>query len=132
MSIIEQAMDRVGQQGEVLIINLKPNSQTINIYEIVDVWGFLKTGAPVMFYLRGLFVEEDPKVFDPKDFIRSKAQVSNPIFSVTYLNGTVWSGAIEGKWTTPGPSSTNSVLLWPKTFEYFYGKAKQVMQQIRG
>ena len=64
-----------------------------------------------MFYLRGLFVDENPELFNDRDFARLSTEVDDPIFSMTYLSGTVKNGSIHGKWTSPGPSPTNSALL---------------------
>jgi hypothetical protein len=126
---IEQAMSSVGETGNTLIINLKPNIN-LSLYEISDVWGYSSSGwTPVMFYLKGLFVEEDPTAFNGLDFIRMPLDIEDPIFSMMYLNGTVLSGEIDGRWTPPSPSATNSVLLWPDTFEYFAQKAKEVMER---
>lgn len=130
---IEQAMSFVEESGHSLIINLKPNSAepNLSLYELVDVWGHSSHGwTPVMFYLRGLFIDEDPRGFNEKDFVREVNQIEDPIFSVTYLSGTVIAGEIEGRWTVPGPSATNSVLLWPETFNYFSDKAKEIQARL--
>ena len=34
---------------------------------------------------------------------------------------------LEGKWTPPGPSPTNSVLLWPDALKYFWQRAKNII-----
>jgi hypothetical protein len=127
---IEQSLNSIGHAGDSLIINLKPNSKTPNLslYEVCDVWGYSDSGwTPIMLYLRGLFVDEDPTLFNSKDFARETKEIEDPIFSLMYLAGTVRSGVIEGKWTTPRPSSTNSLLLWPEKFEYFANEAKKIM-----
>ena len=82
-----------------------------------------------MCYLRGLFVDADSSAFNDKDFIRLPSEVDDPIFSMMYLAGTVLAGAMHGRWTPPGPSPTNSVLLWPDTFNYFAEKAREVMRR---
>ena len=43
--------------------------------------------------------------------------------------GTVEEGKIVGKWTLPGPSPSNSVLLWPDTLEYFTSEARKVIEK---
>ena len=120
--IVDDALGVVGKKDHALIINLKPNSKepNLSLYEVMEVFGYSASGwTPVMLYLRGLFVDEKPAKFDANAFVRSPADAEDPIFSMTYLNGTVRNGAIQGRWTAPGPSSTNSVLLWPDAFKYF-------------
>jgi len=129
---IDQAMSLVGESGHTLIINLKPNSvePILSLYELVDVYGHSSDGwTPVMFYIRGLFIDEDPKGFKEKDFVRKVEDIEDPIFSLTYLSGTVISEEISGRWTAPGPSATNSVLLWPETFDYFSDIAKLIQER---
>ena len=130
---VDDALRTVGQEDHALIIDLKPNSKEANLslYEVVEVFGYSASGwTPVMLYLRGLFVDEDPSKFDAQAFVRATAEVDDPIFSMTYLKGTLRSGAIEGRWTPPGPSSTNSVLLWPDAFKYFAEQAQIIMGRI--
>ena len=86
-------------------------------------------GAEPVSGLRGLFVDADSSAFNDKDFIRLPSEVDDPIFSMMYLAGTVLAGAMHGRWTPPGPSPTNSVLLWPDTFNYFAEKAREVMRR---
>lgn len=127
---IESALESIGQSNQVLIINLKPNSSkpNLSLYELIDVWGYSSSGwTPVMFYMIGLFVDENPNLVDDKNFTRLMSEVEDPIFSMTYLSGTVINGRIQGRWTPPGPSPTNSVLLWPDTFQYFAKEAKKIM-----
>jgi len=59
------------------------------------------------------------------EFIRTKDEVEDPIFTFGYVSGTVKSGKITGKWTPPGPSPTNSVLLQPDVFKYFVEQASK-------
>jgi hypothetical protein len=130
---VEASLAGIGQAGHTLIINLKPNSTRPNLsfYEIVDVWGYSSYGwTPILFYLRGLFIDDDPNLFDEKDFSRSPEELDDPIFSMSYVSGTIMNGKIHDKWVPPGPSPTNSVLLWPHVFSYFAEKAKEVMDRM--
>ena len=123
----------VDMAGSALIINLKPNAKSPNLslYEVVEVFGFSDSGwTPVMFYLRGLFVDDDPARFDAKDFVRSPVEVHDPIFSMTYMAGTVRDGHIAGTWGPPGPSPTNSVMLWPVPFRYFAQQAHAILKRF--
>ncbi|MBN1450241.1 MAG: hypothetical protein JW963_04425 [Anaerolineales bacterium] len=113
--------------NRALIINLKPNSKTPNLslYELADVWGHSSNGwTPIMIRLRGIFIDENPDRYDAKSFQRLETDIEDPIFSMLYLDGTIMNGSITGKWTPPRASPTNSVLLWPDVFEYFYQQTK--------
>ena len=128
---LKNAFEKEGMSNSVLIINLKPNSKEANLslYELVNVWGYSASGwTPIMIYIRGLFIDEDPQLFDDRDFLRKAEEIEDPIFSMMYLRGTIEHGKITGKWTPPGPSPTNSVLLWPGTFEYFSSEAKKIIE----
>jgi hypothetical protein len=114
-----------------LIINLKPNSKSSNLslYEVIEVFGYSDSGwTPVMLYLRGLFVDQDPSKFDEMDFVRSPSEIDDPIFSMMYLDGTIRDGELMGRWTAPRPSSTNSVLLWPHAFTHFAQRADAIIK----
>lgn len=127
---IEESLRAMEQNHQTLIIDLKPNSKqpNLSLYEVSDVWGYSAEGwTPILLHLRGLFIDEDPGRFDKNDFGRTPAEVDAPIFSMMYLRGTVKGGRLEGRWTPPGPSPTNSVLLWPEAFEYFWQQAKSLI-----
>jgi hypothetical protein len=129
---VGDSMEAAGESGKTLIINLKPKNAkpNLSLYEVVDVWGYSNYGwTPIMFYLRGLLIDADPIAFDDKDFARTPEEVTDPIFSMMYLSGTILNGSIVGRWTPPGPSPTNSVLLWPKTFKYFAEEARAIMER---
>lgn len=129
---IEQELIRDGHAGQTLVINLKPNSSkpNLSLYEVIEVWGHSDQGwTPIMFYLRGLFVDEDPAKFNSQEFVRENEAIEDPVFSMMYLKGTVRGGHIRDKWTPPGRSSTNSVLLWPETLNFFTGAASKVMRR---
>ncbi len=84
-----------------------------------------------MMRLRALFNDENPKQYNEKKFKRKISEIEDPIFSMTYLAGSVNNGQIIGRWTPPGASSTNSVLLWPETFEYFMAEANKRMTAVK-
>ena len=128
---IPDALSQAGHQNRALMINLKPNSATPNLslYELLDVWGYSDSGwTPVMLRLRGLYMDEDPSLVDENDFSRTTRDCDEPIFSMMYLRGTIQRGALKGRWTPPGPSSTNSVLLWPEVLEYFWHEARRYIE----
>ena len=128
---IASALADAGKKEHTLIINLKPKTVTPNLslYEIADVWGRSASGwTPIMMRLRGLFVDEDPKTHDANNFERKPDEIDDPIFSMLYLSGSVENGKIVGRWTAPAASPTNSVLLWPDTFNYFAKEARKLME----
>jgi hypothetical protein len=119
---MDEAFQEAGYADHTLIIDLKPKNRETNLslYEVAEVWGHSSNGwTPIMLRLRGLFIDEDPTAFNREDFTRCEADIDDPIFSMMYLQGTIREGSLLDKWTPPGPSPTNSVLLWPETLQYF-------------
>jgi len=47
---------------------------------------------------------------------------------VMYLAGTIVDGELKGRWTAPGPSSSNGVLMWPEVMMYFTEEAQRIMR----
>ena len=89
---IENALNSVGLYAKTLIINLKPYSgePNLSLYELSDVWGNSSSGwTPIMLYLKGLFIDENPLNFEQKNFTRSLSKIEDPIFSMLYL-GFLW------------------------------------------
>ena len=131
---IESSLKDVKQDDQTLIIDLKPKKkENLSLYEVQDVWGYSASGwTPILLHLRGLFVDEDPDCFDRNNFVRNPREIGIPIFSMMYLAGTVKDGKLNGKWTTPGPSPTNSVLLWPDAFKYFWQQAENFINNVDG
>jgi|CXWL01.1.fsa_nt_gi hypothetical protein len=130
---ISKSLEQAGKQNHALVINLKPKSAKLSLYELVNVWGFSNdTWTPIMMHLRGLYEEAERAGVNDKDFTRRHAEISDPIFSMTYLSGSISNGKLLGRWTTPGQSSTNSVLLGPETFRYFIQEAQKIHQNLRG
>jgi hypothetical protein len=118
-------------KGNTLVIDLKPkNTSSISLYEVAEAWGYSDSGwTPIMLHLRGLLIEHDrDSVSEGKLFDLQPDEIHDPIFSMMYLRGTVADGKIVGTWTTPRPSATNSVLLWPESFEYFITEAQKVLE----
>ena len=130
---IQDALKKSDYHNQTIIINLKPNSSdpNISLFELQEVWGYSSSNwTPVMFYLKGIFVDEEPKEIDLNNFERNKDDIDDFIFSFAYINGTIKNGSLEGKWTAPRPSSTNSVLLWPDAFSYFISEYNRIIKKI--
>lgn len=129
---VSDVMRKVGNQNGSLIINLKPNNSepNLSLYEIANIWGYSNSGwTPIMLHLRGLFIDENPNQYDDKRFTRHIFDVDDPIFSVSYMVGSVENGIITGTWKAPPRSPTNSVLLWPETLDYFVNAANRIRER---
>ncbi len=127
---VESSLKGVEQEDQTLVTDLKPRNKEVNLslYEVMNVWSYSDAGwSPIMLHLRGLFIDRNPENYDKTKFTRFRSKVDEPIFSMMYLQGTVKGGQLEGRWTPPGPSPTNSVLLWPKAYEYFWQQAKRII-----
>lgn len=131
----QRALAETGTENGAIIIDLKPQQRRSNVslYELLEVWGHSSySWTPVMMRLRGLFVDADPGSINPRDFSYNIADADDPIFSVMYLAGGIVDGALTGRWTAPGPSSTNGVLMWPEVMRYFSAEADRVMRECSG
>ena len=129
---VEDEMARSRWPNCTLIINLKPNDAEgkLSLYEVVEAWGWSEYGwTPMMLHLRGLIKDKYPGQFNYSDFVRNEEDLDDPIFTMIYMKGTVKNGELIDGWTFPRPSSTNSVLLWPKTFEYFAEEARKAIHR---
>ena len=134
IDVVKRLESETGKQ-QSLVINLKPkDKQNLALYEVMNVWGDSSSDwTPVMLHLRGLLVDEDLHAFDEKDFTRGEHDFWDPIVTFLYLGrSTIHSGQLVGKWCTAPPSSTNSVLLWPKTLSYFWNQASKLMLNSEG
>ena len=133
---IRESLKHIELDKSALIINFKPNSAggNLSLYELVKVWGYSDNGwTPILLYFRGLLVDKTIKEWNENKFTRDLSEVKedDPIFSFTYRNGTICNGELCGKWTSSGPSSANSVLLWPKAYQYFIKEAAQVSTALQ-
>jgi len=105
----------------IIVIDIKPSSDKyILLLELAEVWGYSDNGwTPILMRLRGLLIDEEINLYDKKSFELNNKLKEEPIYSLLHLAGTVENGKLKGKWTFPGPSSTNSLLLWPEPRKYF-------------
>lgn len=130
---VERTLCTLGYQDQAILIDLMPRAvpPSISLYELADVWGYSRNGwTPLMFHLKSLYIEEDPSPYTKQHFVRIDTEIGDPIFSMTYLpKSTIQNGSLIGKWLPPGPSSTNSVLLWPYAFKYFADQAAHIMKR---
>jgi hypothetical protein len=120
---------QIAEPGHALVINLQPNDKKkLSLFELMDVWGHSHNGwTPMMFHLRALFIEEDTAKCSHEEFTRKSPELGDPIFTMTYLyDSSVKDGHLTGRWTPPRPGATNSVLLWPDTFQLFTSAAQKI------
>lgn len=127
---ISDKIKNVTNDGNAIIINLKPNNAEANLslYEIVSVYGYsYEEWTPIMLHLRGLFTDESPIDYNIKSFTRITDDINDPIVSMTYMAGSIKDGKLIGKWTAPASSSTNSVLLWRDALIYFHSQQEKIL-----
>jgi hypothetical protein len=107
--------------NSTLIIDLKPNqSDKLSLYEILDVWGYTYwKWSPILLRLAGLFMDEDPRNFNRKRFVRKDGEIETRIYEWLRLDGYVQRGRLAGPWTFPRPNPTNAAVLWPDVMRYF-------------
>ena len=122
-------------EGLAFLIDLKPKNKSrsddLSLYELLDVWGYSAYGwTPAMMRLRGLCVDGEPHISDPKDFQVEFDPHHAAVYSLLYFKGTVQGGEITGPWTSPRSSPTNSVLLWPDALRYFVAEIRAVTPEI--
>lgn len=119
---VEQALRSLqfDKSPNALVIDANPNGKQVQLFLLKDIWGYSDHGwTPIM--LRMLLLTEDS--IDKGGFELGNLS-SESVFTFLYLKGTVKNGKFEGSWNFPGPSSTNSVFLWPDALDYFTREAQ--------
>jgi hypothetical protein len=124
---IEEAL---AEKGQAFVIDLKPHSKHVgssrSLYQLRDVWGYSCNGwTPGMLRLRGVVVDGEPQVENSESFQVELSEDHDSIYTFIHFDGTIRDGRIKGKWTPPGPSSTNSTLLWPAVLDYFFRQIEE-------
>jgi len=116
------------------IVDLKPNSSSeLALYELLDVWGYSDSGwTPAMFRLRGLIVDGEKSELRDGRFVPRGDDLHKTIYSFVYFAGTIREGVLEGTWTPPRASPTNSALLWPETLCYFVRSIRTTTPEVLG
>lgn len=62
-------MAQDGQQEIAVVVDLRPQGKTVDLYRLTDIWGFSHHGwTPIMLRLEGLFIEADPQVVSKEAF----------------------------------------------------------------
>jgi hypothetical protein len=85
-----------------------------------------------MMRLKALFTDQDPKGIDRNDFKLKANEGKDPIYTITYLNGSIEKGELSGTWNLPPRSPTNSALLWCDTIRFFLGNFSPVCNELYG
>jgi len=124
LDVVEELKNE-GEPNCSIIVDIKPHSPTqIFLCEITDIWGhsFHEIWTVVLLRLQGLLMDVSTSDYEKTEFQPRSTLPNNIIYSILYLSGGIEQGRIsKTKWLPPGPSSTNSALLWPGTLSYFYG-----------
>ncbi len=120
---IRDAFQALQLEGNSFIIDLKPEQEgNVSLYEIEKIWGYSNCGwTPTLLHLKAVLVDESSSEYDKTNFSLTHEQFESrrDIYTFLYLRGTISNGQLSGTWLPPGPSPTNSVLLWPEAMDYF-------------
>jgi len=65
-------------------------------------------------------------------FVPRGDDLHKTIYSFVYFAGTIREGVLEGTWTPPRGSPTNSALLWPETLRYFVRSIRTTTPEVLG
>lgn len=111
-------------RGNALVIDVKPNSkEELSLFKIKNIWGYSSSGwTPILLELKRIVHDESPDRYDRKNVELEDYKEGDSVFTLLYLKGTIRNGKLECKWVFPGPSPTNSVLLWTDARNYFIRK----------
>ena len=122
---INDLFKRLELKGNVLVIDLRPTSKVyITLFKIKNIWGRSSSGwTPILLELNEILDTDKIKDYDRKHFKINNFNEDYSVFTSLYISGSIKNGEIVGTWNFPRPSSTNSVLLWPETLDFF---AKQM------
>ena len=103
------------------VIDLKPRGP-LEFFELLNVCGYSSPGyTPLLLRLRRILNGETPRTsLDPPKIIqKNDAKDQHNVYSFLRAKGHIASGALIGSWSPPGPSATNSALLWPDHLQCF-------------
>ena len=131
---IQDMLTKMGHSDSTIIIDIKPRNKAeryVTLCELLDVWGYSVSGwTPILMGLKGLLIDANPDQYDKSNLTLDIQRDYETIYSLLYLAGSVSKGQLIGRWTSPNPSSTNSLLLWPDTLRYFMDCIKQSNPEI--
>jgi len=110
------------RNNQAVIIDIKPKNKKNNetfLCELDLVFGFsYSEWTPVMYRLKHLLFSVKNTEPDKNNFIAP--ETSEILYTMSYLSGSFKDGQLTGTWNPPGPSATNSLLLWPEAITFFY------------
>lgn len=122
------AVKLFGNPDDVVVVDLKPKSgEYVTLFQLDAVYGYSCSGwTPIMLEMAGLLVDEPLTDWNKEFFVIDEKELDdNTVYTFLYLTGTVMDGGLVGRWLYPGPSPTNSALLWRDAREYFISKMKR-------
>ena len=113
------ALDYMPPNEYAIVIDLQPQAQHLDFYELTDVWGFsYPDWTPVLLRVEHLLSNVPP--VPNTDAYRWHFTDNNcnriQVYEFLYLRG----GYGEGTWNWPPPSPTNGAMLWPDALEFFF------------
>ena len=119
----------------VIIIDLKPRSRNLSLFELINIWGYSAADwTPMMWELKTMIDGPAPfiksSVLTDEEFMLEKREWMDN-FESNYIDdsqvltfnhtaeGSIVNGELTGRWNPPGPASLNGCLIWPDTMDYF-------------
>ena len=120
---VDDIFRKLNLKGNSLVIDAKPNSKKeLSLFDVINIWGYSSHNwTPILLELKQI-LEDDINKYDRTNFTLENYNDDQSVFTFLYLHGSVKNGRITDTWVFPGPSPTNSVLLWPKALEFFTNK----------
>ena len=116
--------EKYNKQDYSVIIDIKPNNDEVFLCELDMVFGYSFSGwSPIMLRLKKLYSDETKEDVDKENFLYPEDP--EIIYTMLYLYGSIENGKINGTWRFPGPSPTNSLLLWPEAMSFFHNQVKE-------
>lgn len=122
---VSDALTVLEPDADAFVIELKPNQYgNASRYEVATITGYSdnKWWTPAMLAMRALLVDQDAAKYPREAFVLNRCDKLDEVYTFLHFSGGVENGLLSEKWAAPGPSPTNSALLWREVLEYFASK----------
>jgi hypothetical protein len=123
---MEEALRDLEPDAQSFVVELKPSQKNnASRCEVLQVWGYSENEwTPALLELRVLLADDDAAEYPRDSFLLPSDRELQKAYTFIYLRGSVSRGNLSGRWLAPGPSATNSALLWPESLKWFLSKIR--------